>query len=110
MQSLLDRQHNTHGRHRHRHPSNGGDVAPFWTPSKKTCRRHRHPHRKMKNMRVGINKSNQFKFLSRKRLLSKRSFLAQNMERETHNGGRKLDKKMAIDKHMGGDGQECLEK
>jgi hypothetical protein len=64
----------------------------------------------MKIMRVGINKSIQFNFLSRKRLLSKRSFLVQNTERETQNGGRKQDKKMAIDRKMGGDGQECLGK
>jgi hypothetical protein len=64
----------------------------------------------MKIMRVQINESIRFKFLSRKRLLSKRSFFAQNTERETQNGGRKQDKKMAIDRKMGGDGQECLGK
>jgi hypothetical protein len=58
----------------------------------------------MKIMRVGINELIQFKFLSSKRLLSKQSFLAQNTERETQNGGRKQDKKMAIDRNMGGDG------
>jgi hypothetical protein len=52
--------------------------------------------RKMKIMRVGIIESIRFKILSRKRLLSKRSFLAQSMERETHHGGTKRHKKMAI--------------
>jgi hypothetical protein len=64
----------------------------------------------MKIMRVGINKSIRFNFLLRKRLLSKQSFLAQNTERETQNGGRKQDKKMAIDRTMEGDSQECLDK
>jgi hypothetical protein len=64
----------------------------------------------MKIMRAGINKSIQFIFLSRKRLLSKQSFLVQNTERETRNGGRKQDKIIAIDRNMGGDGQECLDK
>jgi hypothetical protein len=35
VQSLLDRQHNTCGRHRHRQPSNGGGITPFWNASKK---------------------------------------------------------------------------
>jgi hypothetical protein len=64
----------------------------------------------MKIMRVGINESIRFKFLSRKRLLSKQIFLVQNTERETQNGGTKQDKKMAIDRKMGGDGQECIGK
>jgi hypothetical protein len=64
----------------------------------------------MKIMRVGINESIRFKFLSRKRLLSKQNFLAQNTERGTQNGGRKQDTKMGIDRNMGGDGQECLDK
>ncbi len=76
----------------------------------KTCDHHRHRHHKMKIMRVGINKSIRFNFLLRKRLLSKQSFLAQNTERETQNGGRKQDKKMAIDRTMEGDSQECLDK
>jgi hypothetical protein len=59
---------------------------------------------KMKIMRVRINKSIGFNFLSRKRLLSKRSFLAQSMERETQNGGTKQDKKMTIGRKMGRDG------
>jgi hypothetical protein len=66
--------------------------------------------RKMKILRVGINKSIWFKFLSRKRFLSKKSFLVQSTERETQNGGTKQDKKMAIGRKMGGDGQECLGK
>jgi hypothetical protein len=64
----------------------------------------------MKIMRVGINESIRFNFLSRKRLLSKQSFLSQNMERETQNGGRKQDEKMIIDRNMGGDSQKCLDK
>jgi hypothetical protein len=46
--------------------------------------------------------------LSRKRLSSKQNFLAQNMERETKNGGRQRENKIAIDGKIGGDGQECL--
>jgi hypothetical protein len=118
-QSLLDHQHNTHGRHRHRHrhPSNGGGFAPFWTASTTLAAATAtatHPMeealRKKKIMRVGINESIQFKFLSRKRLLSKQSFLAESTERETQNGGTKRDKKMARGRKMGGDGQECLGK
>jgi hypothetical protein len=117
VQSLLDHQHNTCSRHRHRHPSNRGGIMPFWTASTTLAAATTtatHPMeealRKIKIMRVGINKSIRLKFLSRKRLLSKQSFLAQSTERETQNGGTKQDKKMAIDRKMGDDGQECLGK
>ncbi len=78
------------------------------------------PLHKMKIMRKRINKSIWFEFLSRKRLWfkfllrkrfsGKRNLLAKNTERGTKNGGRQREKIMAIDRKMGGDGQECLGK
>jgi hypothetical protein len=73
------------------------------------------PSHKMKIMRLWINNSIWFEFLSRKRLwfefLSRKRlsgkwiFLAKKYGKGTKNGGRQREKKMAIDQKMGGDGR-----
>ncbi len=90
VQSLLNRQHDNrhYHHHRHCHPSNGGGIV-------------------QNENYEGLSNQSNF-FLSRKRLLSKRSYLTQSTERETLNGGTKRHKKMGIGRKMGGDGKECI--
>ncbi len=128
--------------HRNHHPSNRRGIAIFWTASTATATATdtatatqpmeetsatatathpmEEPSHKMKIMRLRINESISFEFLSRKRLWfefllrkrlsGKRNFLAKNTERGTKNCWRQREKKMVIDWKMGGDGQECLGK
>ncbi len=91
VQSLLDRQHNTCSRHppiqckRRR--------CTLLDHQQKSGRCHPHRHQKMKIMRVGINESIRFKFLSIKKTFKQTKFSCAKHGKRNQNGGTKQDKK-----------------
>ncbi len=119
--------------HRNHHPSNGWGIAIFWTASNATAAATdianatqpmeeasatatatnpmEEPLHKMKIMRLRINESIWFEFLSRKRLWfefslrkrlsGKQNFPAKKTERGTKNGGRQREKNGSRSKNGG---------
>jgi hypothetical protein len=135
VQPLLNR----HGNH---HPPNGRGITIFWTASTATAAATdtttatqpmeealaiatathpmEEPLHKMKIMRLRINESIWFEFLSRKRLwfdffVEKETFRQTKLSCKKYVKGHQKwweteRKQMAIDQKMGGDGQECIGK